>query len=349
MLGASTGTSMNTMNTRLITRAIASPSNRSRTIAMTSTRVTAADAPIATRPAISSSKLAGDPAQQGEAGVKRDPDRQDRLAPEAVGQRPPEDLPDAEAEEIGDHDQLAAIVVGDAQVGADRRQRRDHRVDRKGVERHQPGEQDDGFARPGTAASPRGEVASKAWRGCWPIARAPCNTRSVFSGGTASCCIVHHLENSRSQRMLWLLEEMGLPYRGQALRARPEDDARPARTARASIRSASRRCSTRTARSIAESGGDHRTSGRRRDGQVRRARRPPTAQRRFAHVPALCRGLADAALARLAGHRPPRPARPPGAQAVARRCSPTISHWLDAELSRRATGSPATSSAPPTS
>lgn len=24
--------------------------------------------------------------------------------------------------------------------------------------------------------------------------------------------IVHHLENSRSQRVLWLLEELGLPY-----------------------------------------------------------------------------------------------------------------------------------------
>lgn len=24
---------------------------------------------------------------------------------------------------------------------------------------------------------------------------------------------VHHLENSRSQRVLWLLEELGLPYR----------------------------------------------------------------------------------------------------------------------------------------
>ena len=55
--GASTGTTMKTMNTRLMIRAIASPSNRSRTIATTSTRVTAADAPIATRPAISSGKL----------------------------------------------------------------------------------------------------------------------------------------------------------------------------------------------------------------------------------------------------------------------------------------------------
>ena len=57
MFGASTGTSMKTMNTRLITRAIASASNRSRTIATTSTRVTAAEAPIATRPAMSKGKL----------------------------------------------------------------------------------------------------------------------------------------------------------------------------------------------------------------------------------------------------------------------------------------------------
>src|SRR3954468_8738637 len=28
----------------------------------------------------------------------------------------------------------------------------------------------------------------------------------------AGMIIVHHLENSRSQRILWLLEELGLPY-----------------------------------------------------------------------------------------------------------------------------------------
>ena len=67
MLGASIGTTMNTMNTRLITRAISSPSNRSRTIAVTSTRVTAAEAPIATRPAISSSKLAAMPHSKAKA------------------------------------------------------------------------------------------------------------------------------------------------------------------------------------------------------------------------------------------------------------------------------------------
>ena len=61
MFGASTGTSMKVMNTRLITRAIDSASNRSRTMEMTSTRVTAADAPMATRPAISSAKLLASP------------------------------------------------------------------------------------------------------------------------------------------------------------------------------------------------------------------------------------------------------------------------------------------------
>ena len=61
MLGASTGTSMKVMKTRLMTRAMASASNRSRTIEMTSTRVTAADAPIAIRPAISSAKLPASP------------------------------------------------------------------------------------------------------------------------------------------------------------------------------------------------------------------------------------------------------------------------------------------------
>ena len=90
MLGASTGTSMKTMKTRLITRAIASASNRSRTMATTSTRVTAADAPIATRPAISSAKLPAKRAQQGEQAVERDPGGEDRLAAEAVGERAPD-------------------------------------------------------------------------------------------------------------------------------------------------------------------------------------------------------------------------------------------------------------------
>lgn len=39
---------------------------------------------------------------------------------------------------------------------------------------------------------------------------------------------VHHLENSRSQRVLWLLEELGLPYRVQRYARDPETRLAPA-------------------------------------------------------------------------------------------------------------------------
>jgi glutathione S-transferase len=59
--------------------------------------------------------------------------------------------------------------------------------------------------------------------------RAPaCNSRLVF-WRNGSMRIVHHLENSRSQRLLWLLEEMGLKYEvkryarnAKTMRAPPE-------------------------------------------------------------------------------------------------------------------------------
>ena len=53
--------------------------------------------------------------------------------------------------------------------------------------------------------------------------------------------VVHHLENSRSQRVLWLLEELGAELRGEALRARREDHARAARAEGRCTRWASRR------------------------------------------------------------------------------------------------------------
>ena len=82
MLGASTGTSMKVMKTRLMTRAMASASNRSRTMATTSTRVTAADAPIATRAGDQQREAAGEGAQQGEQRVER------RLPRPSIGLRP---------------------------------------------------------------------------------------------------------------------------------------------------------------------------------------------------------------------------------------------------------------------
>lgn len=53
--------------------------------------------------------------------------------------------------------------------------------------------------------------------------------------------IVHHLNNSRSQRILWLLEELGLPY---ALK-RYQRDPKPTshhQSSRRSTRWANRRC-----------------------------------------------------------------------------------------------------------
>jgi hypothetical protein len=38
----------------------------------------------------------------------------------------------------------------------------------------------------------------------------------------AAVIIVHHLDDSRSQRILWLLEELGLPYEIQQHKRDPE-------------------------------------------------------------------------------------------------------------------------------
>ena len=51
---------------------------------------------------------------------------------------------------------------------------------------------------------------------------------------------VHHLENSRSQRVLWLLEELGLAYRIKRYARDPKTQFAPTRCARCT-RSASRR------------------------------------------------------------------------------------------------------------
>ena len=40
-----------------------------------------------------------------------------------------------------------------------------------------------------------------------------------------SMITVHHLENSRSQRVLWLLEELALPYEVRRYQRAAQDDA----------------------------------------------------------------------------------------------------------------------------
>src|SRR6202000_50229 len=45
----------------------------------------------------------------------------------------------------------------------------------------------------------------------WNVHAARCSAAPSAQPGPAMI-IVHHLNNSRSQRVLWLLEELGLPY-----------------------------------------------------------------------------------------------------------------------------------------
>ena len=42
--------------------------------------------------------------------------------------------------------------------------------------------------------------------------------------------VVHHLNDSRSQRILWLLEELGLPYQIKHYQRDADDPARATRT-----------------------------------------------------------------------------------------------------------------------
>src|SRR5436190_9825642 len=51
-------------------------------------------------------------------------------------------------------------------------------------------------------------------------ATATMRSRPAFE--SASMLIVHHLNNSRSQRVLWLLEELGIPYELQKYQRDPK-------------------------------------------------------------------------------------------------------------------------------
>ena len=156
---------------------------------------------------------------------------------------------------------------------------------------------------------------------------------------------VHHLENRRSQRILWLLEELGLPY--EVVRYERDTKTMLAPPALRQVHPLGKS-------PVIEDRGpgdrrdrrDRRISGR----EGGRAARPAGQSRRGAALPPfppLCRRLDDAALAGLARRQPARPARQAGAEAAARRCSASISTGWKASWPS-ATGSPATSSPPPT-
>ena len=158
--------------------------------------------------------------------------------------------------------------------------------------------------------------------------------------------IVHHLANSRSPRLLWLLEEMGLPYEVQALRARPARRCAPRPSCARSIRSAASPLLDEDGTIFVESAAiiEHLV-----DERPASSARPPGAdgERRFhmflhyaegSLMPPLLSLLVVGRLGLLG-----RPAR-----------KPLLAMFADhlalarQRTRRRATGSPATSSAPPT-
>ena len=116
-------------------------------------------------------------ADQPENDVQANPEGKHRLSPEAVGKWAPQQLSEAEAKHVHDDDQLSAIILCDAEMRADVGERRDHRVDREGVERHQPSEHGDGLTR--ARARPRagkvlqgyGHGRPRQWPSCSHVPR----------------------------------------------------------------------------------------------------------------------------------------------------------------------------------
>ena len=86
------------------------------------------------------------------------PGHEHRLAPVAVRQASVDELSRGEAEHVADDDDLAIVGVGDAQRLADRRQRRQHDVDRQRRERHHHGDEPDELGA-STSAVPGGAAA----------------------------------------------------------------------------------------------------------------------------------------------------------------------------------------------
>ena len=179
----------------------------------------------------------------------------------------------------------------------------------------------------------------------------------------ASMITVHHLNNSRSQRVLWLLEELGLPYEIKKYQRDAQDDAGAARAARGpSARQVAGR--HRRRRHRRRVGRDHRVPAREATATAVSCLPAGTTERlRFTLLAALRRRLGDAAAAAQADLRP---ASGPGrcrssssrSRAASRgkvkaadgRAEPEAPARLHGERARPgANGSRAMTSAPPTS
>ena len=82
-------------------------------------------------------EAAGEQAADRGERVDREPDEQHRLAPEPVRQRSVRQLADGEADDVAGHHELHPVRVGQPELVADHRQRRQHDVDRQRGQRHQ--------------------------------------------------------------------------------------------------------------------------------------------------------------------------------------------------------------------
>ena len=88
--------------------------------------------------------MRGEQAGRNEAGERR---QQHRLAPEAIGERPIDELAQPEPGNVNGDDPLPRIGVRDADIAPDRRQRGQHQVDTQGVHRHDRRHEGDEFSR----------------------------------------------------------------------------------------------------------------------------------------------------------------------------------------------------------
>ena len=107
--GAMMGMAMKTMKISDMTSAMSRPAKRSRTTAVATTRVAAAPRPCVKRRARRTKRREG--RGEGADDIDAQPEQQRDAAAEAVGQRPEDELREAEAEHVGADHQLPLVFV----------------------------------------------------------------------------------------------------------------------------------------------------------------------------------------------------------------------------------------------
>ena len=140
-LGAMIGTAMKIMKVSDMISAISRPEKRSRTTDVAMTRVAGGAQPLREAQREEDGEGRREGRGEGADQIDREADQQRSAPAEAVGQRAEDELGGAEADHVDADDELALVLVRDAQVLAHIGQGREHHVDGEGVERHQGGAQ----------------------------------------------------------------------------------------------------------------------------------------------------------------------------------------------------------------